>query len=147
MIKREKFVPVGVGVVIVKQGKILIGRRTGKNGYGTWSMPGGHLDVGESPEETAIRETLEETGVTIHRVKFVGYTNDIFPEKSKHYITLWIAGEWLRGEPYPTETHEMDSFKWVSLDELPEPLFLPFTNLLQSQFASALRNIVQSHLL
>lgn len=128
-------VRVGVGVLVCRDGKVLMGRRMGKNGYGTWSMPGGHLDNGETPEQTAIRETLEETGLKVVNPQFAGFTNDIFPDQpGKHYITIWIATDWRHGEPVPTSTKEMDEFCWVSLDALPEPIFFPLQNLLASSF-------------
>lgn len=128
-------VRVGVGVLVCREGKVLMGRRMGKNGFGTWSMPGGHLDNGETPEQTAIRETLEETGLHVIDPRFVGLTNDIFPDKpGKHYITIWIATRWQHGEPVPTVTKEMDDFCWMPLTELPEPMFFPLQNLLVSSF-------------
>jgi 8-oxo-dGTP diphosphatase len=141
MSQTEK-VPVGVGVIIVRRGKILVGRRTGKNGKHTWSMPGGHLDIGETPEQTAIREVFEETGLGIASVKFLAYTNDIFPEQHKHYLTLWMISACDEGEPHVTASHEMDSFAWVEADDVPLPHFLPYDNLLASPYAAALRKVL-----
>ncbi len=140
----ENKVPVGVGVIIVRQGKILIGRRNGKNGYNTWSMPGGHLDVGETPQDTAVREVLEETGLVVANPQFIGYTNDIFPQDRKHYLTLWIVTEYTSGEPKVTATHEMDSFEWVDFAELvkKEQLFLPLINFAKSPFAGELKKLL-----
>jgi 8-oxo-dGTP diphosphatase len=50
---------VGIGVFIFKDGKFLMGCRKGTHGAGTWSVPGGHLEFGESFEECAEREALE----------------------------------------------------------------------------------------
>lgn len=126
-------VRVGVGAIIKRRNTFLIGRRLGKNGLGTWSMPGGHLDNGETPEYTAVRETQEETGLAVVNPRFIGFTNDIFPdEPGKHYITLWIVADWTEGEAEPSA--EMDEFKWVEFNLLPEPLFLPLKNLTQTAF-------------
>lgn len=126
-------VRVGVGAIIKRGNTILIGRRRGKNGLGTWSMPGGHLDNGETPEHTAVRETQEETGLIVINPRFIGFTNDIFPdEPGKHYITLWVCADWIEGEAEPTA--EMGEFQWVEFDKLPEPLFWPLQNLMQSSF-------------
>ena len=54
---------VGVGVIVTKADRVLLIKRKGVHGQGTWSTPGGHLEYGESPEGCAARETLEETGV------------------------------------------------------------------------------------
>ena len=69
---------VGVGVIIVKEGKILLGKRKNAHGEGTWCPPGGHLELGESYEECAKRETFEETGLQIKNLQFITATNDIF---------------------------------------------------------------------
>ena len=69
---------VGVGVIIVKEGKILLGERKNAHGEGTWCPPSGHLELGESYEECAKRETFEETGLQIKNLQFITATNDIF---------------------------------------------------------------------
>ena len=56
---------VGVGVLILRDGKVLLGRRKGSHGAGCWSAPGGHLEFGETLEDCAAREVLEETGLKI----------------------------------------------------------------------------------
>ncbi len=50
---------VGVGVLILRDGKVLLGRRKGSHGAGCWSAPGGHLEFGEAVEDCALREALE----------------------------------------------------------------------------------------
>ncbi|PCN51274.1 hypothetical protein B6U99_00595 [Candidatus Geothermarchaeota archaeon ex4572_27] len=54
---------VGVGAVVLEGGRILLVRRANPPGRGKWSVPGGHLRLGESVYETAVRELEEETGV------------------------------------------------------------------------------------
>ncbi|EIC82110.1 NUDIX hydrolase [Serratia sp. M24T3] len=55
---------IGIGVLIFREGKILLGRRKGSHGAGDWSAPGGHLEFGETPEICGIREAWEETGIS-----------------------------------------------------------------------------------
>lgn len=107
-------------------------------------MPGGHLDAGETPEETAVREVHEETGLVVANPQFIGYTNDIFPNAQKHYLTLWMAVELTLGEPRITDSYEMGDFEWVSLAELTqrENLFLPLVNFLSSPFLSAIKKLL-----
>lgn len=59
---------------------------------GTWGLPGGHLEFGESFETCATRETLEETGLKIQDVQFLNATNSIMKTENKHYITIFMGG-------------------------------------------------------
>ena len=60
---------------------------------GTWALPGGHLDFGESFETCAMREVLEETGLQVKddSVRFLTATNDVMPSEHKHYVTIFMA--------------------------------------------------------
>ena len=60
---------VGVGVIIVRDGNVLLGERAGSHGAGTWALPGGHLEFGETVADCARREVLEETGFPPHRLE------------------------------------------------------------------------------
>jgi 8-oxo-dGTP diphosphatase len=121
---------VGVGVIITKNDQVLLMKRRNSHGDGTWSNPGGHLEYGEALEECAIRETQEETGVTIADVTFRAITNDLFEAQEKHYITIWMEGRYVSGEPTINSQREMSEVGWFSWNALPQPLFLPLENLL-----------------
>lgn len=126
----DNVVRVGVGVIIEDaQGRVLLLKRAGLHGNGTWSNPGGHLDPGETPDQCAIRETREETSVEIGNLRFRGLTNDIFPASGKHYITIWMQGDIVSGEPTLTAPDEALEIGWFAWDALPEPLFLPLAQL------------------
>ena len=120
---------IGVGVIIVKQGHLLLIKRKSVHGAGTWSTPGGHLEFGESPEDCAIREVQEETGVEIGNTRFLAITNDFFEEAARHYITLWIQGEYRSGTPAIEAPYEMSAVDWFKLESLPQPLFRSLRNL------------------
>ena len=64
---------VGVGVIIRNGDHLLLMKRQNSHGDGTWSMPGGHLEYGESPQECAIREAEEEVGLSRDFVEPIGY--------------------------------------------------------------------------
>ncbi len=120
---------VGVGVIVMKDGRVLLGKRKGSHGAATWSFPGGYLEFGESPEDCAVREVAEETGIAIKGVTIETVTNDIFAEEEKHYITLFVKAEWAAGDVCVMEPEKCERWDWFSWDELPEPLFLPIQNL------------------
>jgi 8-oxo-dGTP diphosphatase len=124
---------VGVGVIITRNNQVLLLKRKSVHGADSWSTPGGHLDFGESPEACAIREAKEETDIDITAVKFKAVTNDVFEVEGKHYITLWMEGEYLSGEAKVNAAYEMSEVGWFSWDELPESLFSPFRSLLTGQ--------------
>ncbi|MBA4320552.1 MAG: DNA mismatch repair protein MutT [Flavobacterium sp.] len=89
---------VGVGVIVIKDGKILLGKRKNTHGKGAWSFPGGHLEFNESWEDCAARETMEETGIMIKNIRFGAATNDIFQIEKKHYITIFMLSDYNSGE-------------------------------------------------
>lgn len=130
---------VGVGVFIIRDSKFLMGKRIGSHGADTWTIPGGHLEFGETPEQTAERETFEETGLKINGVAFAAITNDIFHKENKHYATIWMTSNWAEGEPQIKEPDKFIEQRWVDIDNLPEPLFLPWRQLLTSEFIPAIR--------
>ena len=90
----NRFPRIGVGVLVFREGKILLGKRKNSHGAETWQAPGGHLEFGESIEDCAKREVLEETGLRISELKKGPYTNDFFKSsdetQNKHYVTLFI---------------------------------------------------------
>lgn len=129
--KRPK---VGVGVIVVREGKVLMGKRLGAHGSHTWNFPGGHLEFGEEVETCAKREVWEETGLTVTEVKLGPYTNDYFEAEGKHYITLFALAQVKEGEPKVMEADKCERWEWFEWNKLPEPLFLPIQNLLTQGF-------------
>ena len=124
-------VRVGVGVIMLRNGRFLLGHRIGSHGAETWAPPGGHLEMGESIESCARREVLEETGLKIGAVKKLGFTNDIFEAEEKHYVTLFVVASCDEGEAKVMEPDKCTQWRWCEFDDLPQPLFLPLVNLLK----------------
>ena len=131
---------VGVACFIFKNGKFLMGQRLGPHGHKTWSIPGGHLEFGESFEETAAREVMEETGLTVKNIHFGALTNDYFPDTNKHYVSIWMISDYAGGQEKITEPDIYIDQKWISFDNLPEPLFQPWYQLLKSEFIENLKH-------
>lgn len=114
-------------------------KRKGSHGSGTWCVPGGHLEFGESFEETARRETLEETGLNIKNIRVGAVTNDYFEDEQKHYATIWMISEYDSGEAAIMEPEKCDGLEWFDFDTLPSPLFLAWRQLLKSEFLSGIK--------
>lgn len=123
---------VGLGVLIVKDHKILLGKRMNSHGHCSWSLPGGHLEFGESLEECARREVMEETGLETHPAKFVTITNDIFLEEQKHYVSILMVAQYKNGSLTLKEPDKCERWEWFDWKKLPSPLFLPLHNLVSN---------------
>ncbi|MFY9462023.1 MAG: NUDIX domain-containing protein [Candidatus Sungiibacteriota bacterium] len=113
---------VGVGVMIMRDGRILLGKRKGAHGEGEYSFPGGHLEYMESFEECARRETLEECGIEIENLRFQLLAN-VKKYAPKHYVHIGLIADWKSGEPKILEPDKCESWAWYELGQLPEPLF------------------------
>lgn len=122
---------VGLAVFIWHNGKFIVQQRTGSHGANTWSIPGGHLEFGESWEDCVRREAMEEVGVELKNVRFRALTNDIFTAENKHYITIWMEADWAANEPEIQEPHRITATDWCDFSGLPSPLFEPCWNNLQ----------------
>jgi 8-oxo-dGTP diphosphatase len=121
---------VGVAVLVRHGEQVLLTHRKGSHGAGTWAPPGGHLDMGESYEDCAIREVREETGVTISEPRFLAVTNDIFVDEGRHYATIWLEAQVEASEARVNSPREMSELGWFDWDDLPQPQFLPLENYL-----------------
>ncbi len=116
-----------------------MGKRKGAHGSGTWSVPGGHQEFGESPAQTAAREAKEETGVHIKNIRFGAITNDFFRRDGKHYLTVWMLSEYKSGTPHITEPNKYIDLDWRDFASLPKPLFFPWKQLLASPFIAHIK--------
>lgn len=118
----ENYPKVGVGVMILKEGKVLIGKRKSSHGEGEYSFPGGHLEYMESFEDCARRETFEEAGIKIKNLTFL-HVGNIFTYKPKHYINIVLTAEWESGEPEVKEPEKIENWQWYDMHNIPEPMF------------------------
>jgi len=122
---------VGVGVIIVKDNKVLLGERKNAHGQGSWAFPGGHLEMNETLEECAKRESMEEAGIDIKNVKQLTFTNDMFKNENKHYVTCFITADYDSGKVRVMEPDKCERWDWFEWNNLPHPLFLTIQNLLK----------------
>jgi len=120
-------VRVGVGAFVLESSnestdnpRFLIGKRLNAHGAGSYALPGGHLEFGETPEECAARELLEETGLKVTNVRFLTATNDFMPADNKHYITLFTVcvRENSSDVPEVLEPDKCEAWEWVSWEDM-----------------------------
>jgi 8-oxo-dGTP diphosphatase len=92
---------VGIGAVVVHEGRVLLVRRGAAPSRGLWAVPGGSLELGETLQQGAEREILEETGVTI-RARDPIYAFDFFERDGDgrirfHFVIVDLAADYIRG--------------------------------------------------
>lgn len=110
-----------ISAAIITDGeRVLMVRRRVSEGELSWQFPAGAVEAGETMEEAAVRETLEETGLTVEAVKLIG---DRVHPKSKRFMS-YTAARIVSGEAHVADDDELDAIAWVSLDEIPE--YVPY---------------------
>jgi len=133
-----KKVGVGVGVMILRNGKVLLGKRHGDpakatsllHGAGKWTMPGGKLDFGETFEICAKREAKEETGLKLNKVEVICVNQDII--ETAHFITVGLLVTDPVSEPQVMEPEKITEWRWFDLDNLPSPMYFPSAKILEN---------------
>lgn len=116
---------VGLGVIILNgQGQVLVRRRIGSHAP-KFSIPGGTLEQGETFEEGATREIIEECGITLKEPRVIAVTNNLetFAEEGTHFISIILIAHQFEGEPTITEPDKHTDQRWVDPQALPEPHF------------------------
>jgi len=122
---------IGVGVMVWNGDRLLLGKRISAHSENSWQFPGGHLEFGETVEACARREVEEEAGIKICNIIPSGFTNAVFIDADKHYVTLFVSSEYDSGELTVMEPDKCEQWRWFQWDSLPEPLFLPIRNFLK----------------
>ena len=92
---------IGVGAVVWKDGRVLLIRRGTPPRQGSWSLPGGRQELGETVEETAVREIREEAGIDIRLLGLVAVVDLIEREDGaviRHYTVIDWQADWVSGE-------------------------------------------------
>lgn len=120
------------------QEKVLLGKRIVPDQEFVWQLPGGWIELGESPEQTARREVTEETGLGIDELRFVGLTNNIFPDQN-HSISLYFEAECSNPEQLNNrEPDRCEKWIWMQWQELQNNLYLPLQLLKDTDYQPCL---------
>jgi 8-oxo-dGTP diphosphatase len=118
----ESIIKVGVGCLVFKDDKLLLGkRRSDSHGNGEYSSGGGHVEYMEELADAARREIQEEWGIEISNPEFVCLVG--LRKYDKHYMSIGFRANWVSGEPQLQPDGEFEDFGWYDLDALPSPLF------------------------
>ncbi|GAB7180418.1 ADP-ribose pyrophosphatase YjhB NUDIX family [Kitasatospora sp. Ki12] len=106
--------------IVVHEGRVLMVRRRVSEGQLSWQFPAGEIEDGESPEEAAVRETAEETGLGVAAVKLLG--ERVHPKTGR--LMSYAACEVVSGTAEVVDADELDALAWVALAEIPE--YVPY---------------------
>lgn len=106
--------------IVVHEGRVLMVRRRLKEGELSWQFPAGAIEAGESAEEAAVRETREETGLTVSPIKLLG--ERIHPKTQR--LMSYTACDVVAGEAYVADTDELAELAWVAHAEIPN--YVPY---------------------
>jgi ADP-ribose pyrophosphatase YjhB (NUDIX family) len=131
---------VGVGAIIVEDGRVLLIKRGNAPLLGEWSIPGGMLELGETLRQGAEREALEETGLVVRATELLGVFDRIVPDETKrtlyHYVLIDFLCHRISGDALAAG--DASEVRWFSVEEFAK-LSLPedTQNVLQLGLAKA----------
>jgi ADP-ribose pyrophosphatase YjhB (NUDIX family) len=111
---------VGIGIVVIKGDQVLLCRRGKPPNIGSWTLPGGAQEIGETAEAAARRELAEETGLTVGKLHFCANVDVIRRDADErvrfHYTILDFAAAWESGEPIAGS--DVSHVEWAPMDAL-----------------------------
>ncbi len=125
MVTRNEFpdraVP-AVSALVFRGDSVLLVKRKDEPSRGLWSPPGGSLELGETVEAAAARETLEETAVIVRPLRVADVRDVILRDAGGrvrwHYVLFGVLCEYVSGEPFPGS--DAENARFLPLSELGE---------------------------
>ncbi|WP_367132236.1 MULTISPECIES: NUDIX hydrolase [Streptomyces] len=112
--------PAIAAAIVVHDGGVLMVQRRVKEGELLWQFPAGKVEAGESPEEAAAREALEETGVTVKPTVLLGERTHPKTGRRMAYVACALVS----GEAHVADTEELSDLAWARLADIPS--YVPY---------------------
>jgi len=129
---------VGVGILLIRDKSLLLVKRKYNPDAGYWSIPGGHLEIGERVQDAAEREGFEETGFKVKVARLAGIIDKIMYDKAGkveyHYVLINYFVEQVEGGPIQPPTPDSDAL---------EAKFVPFEELTNYQLTKSLIELLK----
>jgi len=113
--------------LVIREGRVLLGRRGIEPGVGEWDIPGGFLEPWERPEEGAVRELAEETGLVVRTTELLTVLVDTY-QGEVYTLNLYFLAELVSGEPRAAD--DLIELRWFGPEELPASM--AFANCLEA---------------
>jgi 8-oxo-dGTP diphosphatase len=123
---------IGCEIFIIKSDQMLLGKRKNCYGEGTWALPGGHLEPGETLFACAARELKEELGIEAQDLTLMTVTEDI--SERGHCMHMSFLLNAYQGTIINNEPDKCYEWRFFALDTLPQPFFKPHQKILKTYF-------------
>lgn len=129
-----------MAVVVTHRQRVLFGKRPAKSIGFEWQLPGGSIEAGESPPQAARREVLEETGLSLLDLDFVGLTSNVFSAQN-HTISLYFEAECVDPGPLTVaEAGKCIAWEWKPWSQVNDSLYLPLRLFKNTEYQPFLKN-------
>ena len=129
-------IKIGCEVFLIKNNAVLLGKRKNCYGDGTWGLPGGHLEYGESVIECAKRELKEELGIEGLELKLISVIDNI--DERGHYVHISFLLKRFLGEIQCMEPDLCCEWKFFDISILPEDIFKPHQKIFKNYFRNTI---------
>jgi len=126
----DRAIKIGCEILVIKDGKLLFGKRKNTYGEGSWGLPGGHLEYGEKLVDAAKRELAEETGIKEGELELIAIVDD--PREDQHYLHIAFKLDNYAGEVHLMEPEKCEEWKFFSIEELPDNIFIGHKKIIET---------------